>query len=64
MTTNERYENLLMELSELLKSKNDTIKYQGYLVEMLERKLEAAEKEIAELKGGAEDVDGEADCAS
>ena len=43
----EKYETLLSELAEVIKSKNTTIILQRYEIEELKKKLEAAEKEAA-----------------
>lgn len=51
MTTEEKYNELLKELAEALKSKNDKIKMQGYLIEDLKNKLAAAEAQINEKAG-------------
>lgn len=53
MSSREKYSALLEELSELLERKNTEIEFNKYLVAQLQEKLSAAEREIAELKGGA-----------
>ncbi len=52
MTAEEKYNELLKELAELLKSKNDKIAVQECIIDGLERKLAAAEAQINELSGG------------
>lgn len=42
----EKYEILLSELAEVLRQKNEKIKLQGYEIENLRLKLEAAEKSL------------------
>lgn len=54
MTDEQKYNELLKEIAQLIKDKNSTIAYQGLQIEMLQEKLEAAEKQIEELKGAKE----------
>jgi hypothetical protein len=54
MTNEEKYTELLKELAELLKSKNDKIAFQGIIIDDLKAKLENAENEIKTLKGSKE----------
>lgn len=42
----EKYEILLSELAALLKKKNETIEFQGYEIERLKKRLEAAENSV------------------
>lgn len=51
MTDEQKYTELLKDLAELLKWKNDTIKIQEFQISDLKASLEKAEKEIAMLKG-------------
>lgn len=51
MTDEQKYTELLKELAELLKSKNNTIAFQQYQIEALQEKLTAAEDEINRMKG-------------
>lgn len=51
MTDEQKYNELLKELAQLIKSKNDTILCQKYQIESLKEKLSAAEKEIETMKG-------------
>lgn len=53
MTDTEKYNELLKELAQLIKEKNNTIAFQKYQLETLQEKLEKAENEIQRLKGGA-----------
>lgn len=54
MTNEEKYNELLKELAELIKSKNDKIAFQSYVIEDLQNKLAGAEKQINDLKGNVE----------
>lgn len=56
MTEAEKYNELLKELAELLKSKNDKIVVQKCIIDGLETRLAAAEEKIKnyELKGSKE----------
>ncbi len=56
MTNEEKYTELLKELAELLKSKNDKIAVQECIIEGLENKLVVAEQQIKTLKGSIENV--------
>lgn len=51
MTDEQKYNELLKELAQLIKDKNDTIKCQQYLIDSLKEKLSAAENEINNMKG-------------
>lgn len=51
MTDEQKYNELLKELAQLIKDKNDTIKCQQYLIDSLKEKLSSAEKEINNMKG-------------
>ena len=51
MTNEEKYTELLKELAELLKSKNDKIAVQKCIIDGLETRLAEAEKQINDLKG-------------
>lgn len=51
MTNEEKYTELLKELAELLKSKNDKITLQEWEINSLKNKLAGAEKQINDLKG-------------
>ena len=42
----DKYEILLSELAALLKKKNETIEFQGYEIERLKKRLEAAENSV------------------
>ena len=53
MTDEQKYSAVLKELGELLANKNATISFQRWHIDQLKEKLEAAEAEIRELKGGA-----------
>ena len=50
MTDEQRYAEVLRELGEVLANKNMTISCQGWQIDQLKEKLEAAEKEIAFAK--------------
>lgn len=54
MTNEEKYTVLLTELAELLKSKNEKIALQSYVIDDLKNKLAGAEKQIETLKEGIE----------
>lgn len=54
MTNEEKYNELLKELAELIKSKNDKIAFQSYVIDDLQNKLADAEKTINDLKGNVE----------
>ena len=51
MTAEEKYNELLKELAEVLKSKNDKIAFQECVIDGLKTQLEAAEAQINSLKG-------------
>lgn len=51
MTATEKYNYLLLKLSEKMKEQDDTIYLQKYQINELEKKLAEANKELAELKG-------------
>jgi uncharacterized protein YigA (DUF484 family) len=53
MTTEMKYNELLKELGALLADKNTTISCQKWQIAELTAKLEKAEAELAQLKGGA-----------
>lgn len=50
MTAEEKYNYLLLKLSEKLKEQDDTIYLQNYQISELEKKLAEANRELAELK--------------
>lgn len=54
MTDTEKYNELLKELGELLKSKNNTIAVQQWEIDDLKRKLAAAEEKNNTTKEGNE----------
>ena len=54
MTNEEKYTELLKDLGELLKSKNDKIAVQECIINSLESKLAGAEEQIKSLKGSIE----------
>lgn len=51
MTNEQKYTELLKEIGEIIKSKNDTIALQKWQLSTLEEKLAEAKKEIERLKG-------------
>lgn len=51
MTDEQKYNELLKEIAQLIKDKNDTIQYQQLLIDSLKEKLSAAENEIERMKG-------------
>lgn len=54
MTNEEKYTELLKELAELIKSKNEKIAFQSYVIDDLKTKLAGAEEQIETLKGSIE----------
>ena len=50
MTDEQRYNAVLKSLGELLEAQRDTINIQGYRIEELLKKLETAEKKLAEIE--------------
>ena len=50
MTDEQRYSAVLKSLGELLESQRDTINIQEYRIEELLKKLETAEKKLAEIE--------------
>lgn len=57
MTDEQRYSAVLKELGELLTSKNLTISCQGWQIDELKAKLEAAEKERDSLQARLEELE-------
>lgn len=51
MTDEQKYNELLKELAQLIKDKNDTITWQQMQIDILREKLAAAENEINNMKG-------------
>lgn len=49
MTDEQKYNELLKEVANSIKQKNDLIKFQEYKIADLQAKLEAAESKIAQL---------------
>ena len=50
MTDEQRYNSVLKSLGELLEAQRDTINIQEYRIEELMKKLETAEKKLAEIE--------------
>ena len=51
MTDEQKYNELLKEIAQSIKEKNDTIKCQQLIIDGLKEKLSAAEKEIERMRG-------------
>ena len=51
MTDEQKYNELLKELAQIIKEKNDTITCQQYVIDTLKEKLSSAENEIKNMKG-------------
>lgn len=51
MTDEQKYNELLKELAQLIKDKNDAITWQQMQIDILQEKLAAAEKQIETMKG-------------
>lgn len=54
MTDEQKYNELLKELAEIISTKNERLQFKDYELDRARRLLEAAENEIEKLKNGTE----------